>query len=73
MTELGLYLTKKSVNKAEIARRTGISKARLTQLTNNTSTKLTAEELWKIALAIDIAPGSLLNEICGHIQLPQIG
>ncbi|WP_431199638.1 helix-turn-helix domain-containing protein [Mucilaginibacter sp. P19] len=71
MTELGLYLTKKSVNKAEIARRTGISKARLTQLTNNTTTKLTAEELWKIALAIDITPGSLLTEVCGHITLPQ--
>ncbi|GAB2972039.1 helix-turn-helix transcriptional regulator [Mucilaginibacter puniceus] len=71
MTELGLYLTKKSVNKAEIARRTGISKARLTQLTNNTSTKLTAEELWKIALAIDIPPSSLLTEVCGHIVLPQ--
>lgn len=71
MTELGLYLTKKSVNKAEIARRTGISKARLTQLTNNTTTKLTAEELWKIALAIDITPGSLLTEVCGNITLPQ--
>jgi transcriptional regulator with XRE-family HTH domain len=71
MTELGLYLTKKSVNKAEIARRTGISKARLTQLTNNTTTKLTAEELWKIALSIDMIPGSLLNEVCGHIELPK--
>jgi len=71
MTELGLYLTKKSVNKAEIARRTGISKARLTQLSNNITTKLTAEELWKIALAIDITPSTLLNEVCGNITLPK--
>ncbi|WP_121811325.1 helix-turn-helix domain-containing protein [Mucilaginibacter kameinonensis] len=70
MTVLGLYLTKKSVNKAEISRRTGISKARLTQLTNNLTTKLTTDELWKIALAIDISPCDLLNEVCGGIKLP---
>ncbi len=52
MTELGLYSTKKSVNKAEIARRTGISKARITQLSNNSNTKLTAIELYKIALSL---------------------
>ncbi|QQL49895.1 helix-turn-helix domain-containing protein [Mucilaginibacter ginkgonis] len=69
MTELGLYLAKKSVNKAEISRRSGISKARLTQLSNNSSTKLTAIELWKIALSIDIEPADLLNEICKKIKL----
>ena len=31
MTPLGLYLARRSVNKAEVARRTGISKSRLSQ------------------------------------------
>lgn len=69
MTEIGLYLTKKSVNKAEISRRTGISKARLTQLSNNSTTKLTADELWKIALSIDVDPCDLIKEVCGSIKL----
>lgn len=71
MTELGLYLAKKSVNKAEIARRTGISKARITQLSNNPSTKLTAIELYKIALSISVNPGDLLMEICAAVKLSE--
>ncbi|MBD1364653.1 MULTISPECIES: helix-turn-helix domain-containing protein [Mucilaginibacter] len=70
MTELGLYLTKKSVNKAEISRRTGISKARLTQLSNNKSTKLTVDELYKIALSINVDPCELLSALGKHISLP---
>jgi len=69
MTELGLFLAKRSVNKAEIARRTGISKARLTQLSNNEKTKLTAEELFKIALSISIKPCDLLIEVCKNVTL----
>lgn len=71
MTELGLYLAKRSVNKAEIARRTGISKSRLTQLTNNLSTKLTVEELYLIALSIEADPSELLMAICKDIKLPK--
>ena len=70
MTDLGLYLTKKSVNKAEISRRTGISKSRITQLSNNLSTKLTVEELYKIALAINADPCELMTTICKDISLP---
>lgn len=69
MTELGLYLAKKSVNKAAISRRTGISKSRLTQLTSNESTKLRADELYLIALAIDMDPGEMLNEIYKDLKL----
>jgi len=71
MTKLGLFLTRRSVNKAEIARRTGISKTRITQLSNNAKTKLTAEELYKIALSISIKPCDLLMEVCGDITLPE--
>lgn len=69
MTKLGLYLGKKSVNKAEISRRTGISKSRLTQLTSNESTKLRADELYLIALAMDVNPCEVQKEVCGHLKL----
>ncbi|SIO41528.1 helix-turn-helix domain-containing protein [Chitinophaga niabensis] len=69
MTELGLFLAKKSVNKAAISRRTGISKSRLTQLTSSASTKLRADELYLIGLAIDIDPGEMLNEIFKELKL----
>jgi len=71
MTELGLFLTKRSVNKAEIARRAEISKARLTQLSNNSKTKLTADELYKIALAMSIKPCDLLMEVCKNVTLKE--
>ena len=70
MTDLGLFLSKRSVNKAEISRKTGISKSRITQLSNNLTTKLTVEELYKIALSINIAPCDLLQDICKDITLP---
>ena len=71
MTNLGLYLTKKSINKAEVARRTGLSKSRLSQLSSNESTKLRADELYLIALAIDVDPSELLNEVCKGLKLPE--
>lgn len=70
MTALGLYLTKKSVNRAMVSRRTGISQARLSQLSSNDSTKLRADELYLIALAIDVDPGDLLKEVCKGLKLP---
>lgn len=69
MTELGLYLTKKSVNKAEVSRRTGISTSRISELTSNSSTKLRASELYMIALAIDVDPCEVFVEVCGHLTL----
>lgn len=69
MTELSKYLNKKSVNKAEISRRTGISPSRLSELSLNNSTKLRADEIYLIALAIDISPGEVLEEVCGHLTI----
>ena len=69
MTSLGLYLTKKSVNRAMVSRRTGISQARLSQLGSNESTKLRADELYLIALAIDMAPGEMFEEIFKDLKL----
>jgi len=69
MTELGSYLAKKTVNKAEVSRRTGISATRLSELTLNVSTKLRADELYMIALAIDVDPCEVFVEVCGHLKL----
>jgi DNA-binding Xre family transcriptional regulator len=69
MTKLGKYLAKKSVNKSEVSRKTGISKARISELTLNTSTKLRADELYLIALAITVEPCEILKEVCGHLKL----
>ena len=69
MTKLGKYLAKKSINKSEVSRRTGISKARISELTLTASTKLRAEELHLIALAIDVEPCEVFRQICGHLQL----
>lgn len=52
-----------------VSRRTGISQARLSQLSSNESTKLRAVELYLIALAIDIDPGEMLNEIYKEMKL----
>ena len=69
MTKLGLYLAKKSVNKAAVSRRTDISTSRLSELTLNDKTKLRADELYLIALAIDVDPCEILREVCGHLVL----
>lgn len=68
MTELGKFLNKKSVNKAEVSRRTGISSSRLSELSLKKSTRLTVEELYLIALAMDIEPAMVLEEVCKHLR-----
>mgnify|MGYP005824766177 CR=1 FL=1 len=70
MTPLGLYLARRSVNKAEVARRTGISKSRLSQLTSNDTTQLRVEEIYLIALAINVSPCEVLEEVCKDVKLP---
>lgn len=69
MTELGLYLSRKSINRSEVSRKTGISKTRLSELTNNSSTKLRVDELYLIALAIDVDPCEMLKEVCKELKL----
>jgi len=69
MTEIGKILNKKSVNKAEVSRRTGISTSRLSELSLKNTTRLTVDELYLIALAIDIKPSLVLDEVCKNIKL----
>ena len=72
MTILGDYLSGKSIKKADVARKTGISTSRLSQLTRNNTTNLKAEELYLIALAIDVEPSEILNKVCNHLNLKKV-
>jgi len=63
------YFLKKAVSKAEIARKTGISKPRLSELANNTSTHIKATELFLISHAIDADPLDFLNFICKDLTI----
>jgi putative transcriptional regulator len=69
MTELGLFLSRKSINRSEVSRKTGISKTRLSELTNNPNTKLRVDELFLISLAIDVDPCEVMKEICKDLKL----
>lgn len=69
MTRLGIYLAKRAVNKAEVARKTGLSTKRLSELSLNENTKLKASELYLIALAIQVPPVEFLEEMCGDLKL----
>ncbi len=64
MTEFGLYLSKKLVNRSDVARKTGISKTRLSELLNNSTTKLCVDELYLIGLAIDVDSYEVLKDAC---------
>lgn len=69
MTPLGQYLAAKSVNKSEVSRKTGLTKARLNRLSMESTSHLRAEELVLIALAIGIAPTEMLNDLYKHVKL----
>lgn len=69
LTRLGEYFEKKSINKASVARKTGLGKNRLTTITTSETARLTAEELYLIALAIEENPCELLEYVCGHLTL----
>lgn len=72
MTELGLFLSKRSINRSDVSRKTGINTTRLNELSNNPRTKLRVTELYKIALAIEVNPCEMLKEICKEVKLKPI-
>lgn len=69
MTYLGKYFINKSINKAEISRKTGIRKSRLSLLSTKENTNLKAEELYLISKAIDADPNEILEKVYGHLKL----
>lgn len=72
MTKLGVYLAQRSVNKSEVARKTGLSRARMNELTLHERSHLRAEELYLIALAIGTNPCELLENLYGELKLKNI-
>lgn len=71
LTKLGEYLEKKSVKKASVSRKTGLSRNRITAVTTKETARLTAEELYLIALAVEVNPAELLEHVCGHLTLTE--
>ena len=71
MTKFGEYLARRSVNRAAIARKTGLSRSRLNELALTETAKLRADELFLIALAIKEDPAVMLMELYGHLTLQE--
>jgi transcriptional regulator with XRE-family HTH domain len=69
MTKLGEFLKSNGIKNAEIAKKTGISTSRLSQLSRNNSTNLKADELFLIALAINVSPLEVILKVCNHLNL----
>jgi DNA-binding Xre family transcriptional regulator len=69
MTKLGIYFNRRSVNRSEIARKTGLSNPRLSELTINPKAKLRADELYLIAKAMDVNPCDILDFIYNDLDL----
>lgn len=69
MTSLGEYLNKKSIHKAEVSRKTGIRKSRLSQLSNDEKSNLKAKELFLISKAIGANPNEFLEKLYGYLKL----
>jgi DNA-binding Xre family transcriptional regulator len=68
LTLLGNLFIKKSINKASISRRTGISKQRLTRLSREKRIRILASEVYLIALTTGMEPGKLLDMVCNHLK-----
>lgn len=69
MTKLGLYLTKRSVNKSDLARKIGVTKQRIDKLSNNDKSKLLLSEAYLIALALQVDVTDFVKEMCGDLKL----
>lgn len=69
MTELGKYFKHESINKSEIVRKIGICSSRLSELIRNENTKIKAEELCLISLAMDIPPVEIIEKLSKNIEL----
>ncbi|MEM6643572.1 MAG: helix-turn-helix domain-containing protein, partial [Bacteroidota bacterium] len=60
-TKFGEYLSNKAINRAEVARKTGLNKTRLAELATLERAKLRVDELKLISLAIGVDPMEILD------------
>lgn len=70
MTTLGLYFAKKLINRAELARKTGITENRMYNLVENEKSEIRGKEVHLIALALDVQPNELHEVLFKDVELP---
>jgi len=71
MTTLGLYFAKKLINRAELARKTGITENRMYNLAESDKSEIRGREIHLICLALDIHPNELHEILFGELKLPK--
>lgn len=69
LTRLGVYLHKCFAVKAQISRKTNISEARLSLLSNSATARIYAQEFYLIALSIDADIDLMAHEVFQDAQL----
>lgn len=69
LTKLGHYLSKKPLSQAKLARRTGISKDRMSKLHVDVKSKPTIEEIYLIALALEVSYTEIVEFLCSGLKL----
>ena len=69
LTDFGLFLAQRSVNKSQVSLKTGISKTRMTRLTTKNNSFLRAGELYLVAMAIDVDPCDMLKFLYKDLKL----
>jgi len=69
MTEFGLFIASRSVSKARLARRTGLSPTRIRDLSFKDSARPMGFELYLVALAIEVEPAELLRKLYGELKI----
>lgn len=69
LNALGVYLEKRSVNKSIVCKRTGIHPTRMTWLCYEPTLYVRSSELQLIALAINVDPLQMHQDLFGHLKL----
>ena len=69
LTNLGLYLSRKPLSQAKLARRTGIAKDRMSKLHVDLKARPTLEEIYLIALALEIDYSEMVEFLCKDLKL----
>ena len=69
MTELGKFLARRSVNKSDLSRKTGITQNRINNLTLNEGTHLRGDELYLISLALQIDVREVIQQVYKDVRL----
>ncbi|UKT65055.1 helix-turn-helix domain-containing protein [Pedobacter mucosus] len=72
LTRLGLYLSKKPLSQAKLARRTGIKKDRVSKLHVDVKARPTVEEIYLISLALVVPYVEIIDFLCEGLSLRPI-